>query len=313
MLGCFLDASKAFDLVNNGILFQKLLNKGLPLPVIRFLSSWYCAQKMRVCWNNSLSIPFGVSNGVRQGSVLSPILFSMYLDDLLEKLHVSGVGCYLGGCFALSYADVIVLLAPCASSLRCMLSICQSFASSHDLIFNANKTQTICFCLSQMSRFTPSIFFDNTKLTFVDEVSHLGHILTYNLNDKQDIIRMAKDINRKANFILCKLSALDCAMKCYLINCYCLSLYGSALWFLASPSIKIIEISLNIILRKVWNLPRLSHTRIVHCIASIPSISHFVYSRFCSLFSSASSSSFQILLSAFANCAQLVYSPTGYI
>ena len=193
-----------------------------------------------------------------------------------------------------------------------MLGICQSFTSSHGLIFNASKTQTICFCLSQMSKFTPSIFFDNTKLTFVDEVSHLGHILTYNLNDKQDIIRVTKDMNRKANSILCKCSALDCAIKCYLIKSYCLSLYGSALWSLGSPSIKIIEISLNKILRKVWNLPRISHTRIVHCIASIPSISHLVYSRFCSLFSSASSSSSQLLLSAFANCAQLVYSPTGY-
>ena len=97
---------------------------------------WYRVQKMRVGWNNSLSIPFGVSNGMTQGSVLLPILFSVYLDDLLEKLCVSGVGCYLGGCFAgaLSYADDIVLLAPCASSLRCMLNICQSFASSHGLI-----------------------------------------------------------------------------------------------------------------------------------------------------------------------------------
>ena len=96
VLGCFLDVSKAFDLVNHGILFQKLLDRGLPLPVIRFLSSWYRAQ-MRVHWNNSLSIPFGVSNGVRQGSVLSPILFSVYLDDLLEKLRASGVGCFWVG------------------------------------------------------------------------------------------------------------------------------------------------------------------------------------------------------------------------
>ena len=95
VLGSFLDASKIFDLVNHGI---KLLDRGLPLPVIRFLSSWYGAQKMRVRWNNSLSIPFGVSNGVGQGSVLSPILFSVYLDDLLEKLRVSGVGCYLDVC-----------------------------------------------------------------------------------------------------------------------------------------------------------------------------------------------------------------------
>ena len=143
---------------------------------------------------------------------------------MLEKLHISGVGYYLGGCFAgaLSYADDIVLLAPCASSLRCMLGICQSFASSRGLIFNASKTQIICFRLSQMSKFTPSIFFDNTKLIVVDEVSHLGHILTYNLNDKQDIIRVAKDMNRKANSILCKFSALNSAIKCYLVKSYCL-------------------------------------------------------------------------------------------
>ena len=129
----------------------------------------------------------------------------------------------MGGCFAgsLSYADDIVLLAPCASSLRCILDICQSFASSHGLI---SKTQTMCFIFFQMSKFTPSIFFDNTNLMFVDDISHLGHIFTYNLNDKQGIIRVAKDMNQKANTILCKFSALDSVIKCYLIKSYCLSL-----------------------------------------------------------------------------------------
>ena len=46
--GCFLDASKAFDLVDHGLLFQKLIDHGLPLPVVRFLSSWYRSQLMEV-------------------------------------------------------------------------------------------------------------------------------------------------------------------------------------------------------------------------------------------------------------------------
>ena len=73
MLGCFLDASKAFDLVNHGVLFCKLFDRGLPLSVLRFLSSWYETQKMSVRWSHSFSDPFSVSNGVRQGSVLSPV------------------------------------------------------------------------------------------------------------------------------------------------------------------------------------------------------------------------------------------------
>ena len=88
VLGCFLDASKAFDLVDHGILFQKPLDHGLLLPVINFLLSWYCSQQMRVRWGDSLSGSFNVSYGVRQGRVLSPLLFAVYLDELLaERLN----------------------------------------------------------------------------------------------------------------------------------------------------------------------------------------------------------------------------------
>ena len=57
---------------------------------------------------------FGVYNGVRQGSVLSPLIFAVYLDDLLSELVECGVGCYWKNLFAgcLCYADDIVLLAP---------------------------------------------------------------------------------------------------------------------------------------------------------------------------------------------------------
>ena len=73
--GCFLDASKAIDLVDHSLLFQKLIDRGLPLPVVYFLSSWYSSQMMKVHWDKSLSAPFHVSNGVKQGGVLSPVLF----------------------------------------------------------------------------------------------------------------------------------------------------------------------------------------------------------------------------------------------
>ena len=63
VLGCFLDASKAFDLVDHGILFNTLLERGLPLSIVRFLISWYSMQQLRVRWNFSLSDPFKVVCG----------------------------------------------------------------------------------------------------------------------------------------------------------------------------------------------------------------------------------------------------------
>ena len=149
----------------------------------------------------SLSNSFSVSNGVRQGGVLSPILFSLYLDGLLQKLADSGAGCHWGHLFAgaVCYADDIVLLAPCPSALRILLNICSTYASTHGLRFNAEKTQLICFYLRQSHPVIPTVVFNNVVLQYSNEVTHLGHILTPDLDDKNDIIRAVKDLNRKAN------------------------------------------------------------------------------------------------------------------
>ena len=180
--------------MEHGMLFDKLLTRGLPVSIVRFLSSWYYAQQMCVRWNSSVSDSFHVSNGVRQGGVLSRMLFAVYVDSLLEML----VGCF---CFvgAVCYADDIILLVPCASALRVLLDICDTFASSHGLVFNAAKTQLICFRQRYTNTFPPEIIFNGLTLRFVEEVSHLGHILAYNLDDKQDINRAIKELNRKAN------------------------------------------------------------------------------------------------------------------
>ena len=98
-----------------------------------------------------------------------------------------------------AYADDVVLLAPCASALRCMLNICNTYASQHGLLFNAGKTQLICFRKSKSIKSLPVI--QNTQLKYKDEVKHLGHILHYNLVDGPDITRAIKDLNKKAKFV----------------------------------------------------------------------------------------------------------------
>ena len=80
-----LDASKAFDRVVYVKLFRKLIKRGLNPYIIRFLLNMYTQQFIKVKWNGAYSETFNVTNGVRQGGIISPLLFTMYIDDLICK------------------------------------------------------------------------------------------------------------------------------------------------------------------------------------------------------------------------------------
>ena len=120
---CLLDASKAFDRVHYGTLFRLLLKKEIPKCIIRLILDSYTRQTSCALWNNVKSRYFTMANGVKQGGVISPIFFSLYIDPLLEYLRISGYGCHMKGVYigALSYADDITILSPSIGGLNEML------------------------------------------------------------------------------------------------------------------------------------------------------------------------------------------------
>ena len=88
----FLDASKAFDEINHWVLFKTLIVRRVPIYLGKVLYYWYQNQSMYVKWRSTMSSKFHVTNGVRQGGVLSPLRFNVYVNDLSECLNKSGVG-----------------------------------------------------------------------------------------------------------------------------------------------------------------------------------------------------------------------------
>ena len=102
---------------------------------------------MRVRWNSLNSREFLLSNGVKQGGVLSPLLFSVYLDYLLCELRQVNVGCHMNGYFvgAVIYADDIILLGPTRSSILSMLNVCDVYARNIYILFNSAKKQLYIF------------------------------------------------------------------------------------------------------------------------------------------------------------------------
>ena len=151
--GCAMDLSKAFDMVDWKELFLLLRKRKVEPIFLRVLFFIYRNQQCNVKWNTSLSSHFPVSNGVRQGAVSSPILFSVYINDLLVILREAGIGCHVGSFFVgcLGYADDLLLLSASRSGLQSMVNTCQKFTKKKNLKFSTNpdaaksKTKRIVF------------------------------------------------------------------------------------------------------------------------------------------------------------------------
>ena len=128
-----MDASKAFDRVNHCTLLKKLIDRGMPDVFVRLLVYWYRTQNACVRWGTACSEMFTVSNGVRQGGILSPLLFNVYMDGLSELLCRTECGCTMGGRMInhLMYADDLVILSPSAKGLQRLVDICAAYGDIH--------------------------------------------------------------------------------------------------------------------------------------------------------------------------------------
>ena len=101
----------------------------------------YVRQISCVSWGNHLSQYFELSNGVKQGGVLSPILFNIYRDKLFLELYGSGYGCHINNTFvgALCYADDVTLLSHSIRGLNAMISLSEVLAKNFNITFNCKK------------------------------------------------------------------------------------------------------------------------------------------------------------------------------
>ena len=144
-----MDASKAFDKVHYGTMFSILFNKNVPYFIIRLYETGmyddYMRQEAILIWSSYHSTYFRLKKGVKQGGVLSPTLFNMYIDRLLVTLNNSGLGCHINGTYmgALSYADETTLSCPSLYGLNTIMNICSDCAINNYITFNARPS----FCI----------------------------------------------------------------------------------------------------------------------------------------------------------------------
>ena len=160
---------------------------------LRLLIHIYVHQRCDVRWNNRFSTRFPVTNGCRQGAIMSGIFFCIYSDRLIKRLRQVGTGCWISGEFAgvFVYCDDVILLSASREGLQSLMTTCEKFANQNNLSFSTNidpnksKTKCIIFGKSTTNHDKiPNIILNGNPLPWVSKVTHVGNLLS----NKADLV-----------------------------------------------------------------------------------------------------------------------------
>jgi hypothetical protein len=261
---CLLDASKAFDRVHYGKIFNLLKQRRIPALIRRLLLDMYTRQKMRTIWNNNLSDVFYVSNGVKQGGILSPLLFCVYFDELLIRIRDSGLGCHVGhlSYAGLGYADDVTTAAPSLGSLQSLLVICENFAKEFNVLWNCGKT--VCIKIGKDSiPPTRPVTLNGCVLKWKSKVKHLGNFVSFDLNDHHDIMYKKGVFISQVNKLNVKFSTLASTLRGKLLQTYCCSWYGCQTWDIVGNDVSCMQTEWNKAVRRSLGLPYATHRNLL--------------------------------------------------
>ena len=250
--------------------------------VLRLLLYMYTNQSLQVKWGNHTSAKFSVKNGVKQGGVLSPILFSVSMDGLFGRLRESGIGCHMGNQYTggVGYADDLSLLVPSRKGLQSVINICEDYADEYDVLFNGPKSQFMIFKGRDCQVKKCHVTVNNVPLENVSNAVHLGHSISTNDNDCM-VSTAISQFWRTFNLFLADFGHIYPFLQCKLFKQYCCSFYGAPLWLLSSQVVSSICTAWRKALRKIWRLSPMIHCEVIVLLSNCKPLEVGFRQRFC--------------------------------
>ena len=164
----FCDISKAFDMVWHKDILLKLEQNGIKGDLLKWISNYLSERSQRVFVGSSISDSKMLSVGVPQGSVHGPLLFLIYVYDIVE--HLVSISRLFADDTSLSFTSSNI--NDIVGILNHDLRIITAWAKQWLVDFNPNKTEAILFSINNVNH--PNLYFDQVPVTFVDEHKHLG-------------------------------------------------------------------------------------------------------------------------------------------
>ncbi|UYV70713.1 hypothetical protein LAZ67_8000346 [Cordylochernes scorpioides] len=197
-IAAFIDLSQAFDRVWKERLIKKLDKQGIRGKMMGWIGSFLTGRTFQVNFKEQLSKTGRLFQGLPQGSILSPLLFSIYLNDMDSRITKY--------CDFALYADDIIIwsskrdLKEANKNVNKALKELQYFAEKMKLIINPNKSEVGVFTINNhLKKWTPNIKYDSNQIKFSRTPKYLGVTLdpslTYGPHINQTVLRAKKRLN----------------------------------------------------------------------------------------------------------------------
>ena len=266
---CFIDYKKAFDLIDRSKLWTKLVKQGISGKMLKIIKSLYDNIKMCIKFDGNLSHHFSSSSGLLQGEVMSPILYSLYVNDF-EMSFIKG-GCQsidiqMINLFILMYADDTILIAETPEGLQKILDSLNCYCDEWNLTVNVQKTKIMVFRNGGVIRANESWTFQDESIEIVNQFSYLGVNVNYNGKFNLTQKHIAEQ-GRKALFAInstFKLCNFNIETKCAIFDTYINSIlsYGAEVWgFHKAPDVEKVHLSY---LKKILGVKRSCSNALVY-------------------------------------------------
>ena len=198
--GVFIDLQKAFDTVNHSILLKKLEHYGIRGTALKWFTSYLVDRQQYVSVNGHCSNYLNITCGVPQGSVLGPLLFLIYFNDLPNSTKVLTFDLFADDTNIYFESSDLILLR---KTINKHLKRVKKWLDANKLALNLDKTNFVLFHSYQKKVTEPVILkFGRKKIQQENCVKFLGVLLDSALSWKYHLVALAKKLARTSGLFL---------------------------------------------------------------------------------------------------------------